>query len=64
MNAIKRGLSVVLLGFGLMSLTGCFFYSHESDYVYRDPDYRYSYNRDWRGRYADSGPRHPDWNYD
>jgi hypothetical protein len=62
-NAIKRGVSGVLLALGLVSLTGCFSYHHDSDYVYRNPSST-SYDRDWHDRYSYSGPRHPDWNYD
>ena len=61
-NTIKRGVSILLLMFGIMSLTGCISYTrHDTDYAYRDPYYYgyYSY-----GHYADNGPRHPDWNYD
>ena len=68
-NAIKRGVSAVLLVFGITSLTGCFYYRHDRDYGYGDRDWSYRdysydrYHRNWDDGYA-YGPRHPDWNYD
>ena len=70
-NTFKRGIAAVLLVLGMTSVTGCFYYRHDSDYAYRDRDwsYRRDYDDHWRdryyrGRYASNGPRHYDWNYD
>jgi hypothetical protein len=63
-KTMKQGIAAVLLAFGIMSLTGCFYYHHDTDHVYRDHYPSYSYDHYWRDGYADNGPRHPDWNYD
>ena len=67
---LKKGISVAVLALGITSLTGCFYYHHDSDYAYHDRDWGYYdrdgrwHDRDWNDRYTYSGPRHHDWNYD
>jgi hypothetical protein len=65
-GVLKKTISAALLALGLASLTGCYYYDHDRDWAYREPDWNYHGNwdghwhdGDWHDRFA-YGPRHWD----